>query len=147
MSSPPEEPVDNEPPPPPAEPAPRPAWTRRLAPAILVAGVLLAGSVLFKGMPEEREIELRLDDASTVVQLDVTWTDRSPSEGAADVAPVHGSSWRFAEGTAPKALLTKVRLPDGLYNLEIAVARTRGRDVTSRAITLGDASRITFPVR
>ncbi|KYF59203.1 hypothetical protein BE08_40430 [Sorangium cellulosum] len=146
MSSTPREPLDNEAPPP-AEPAPRPAWTRRLAPAILVAGVLLGGSVLFKGLPEEREIELRLDDASTVVQLDVTWTDRSASEGAADVAPVHGSSWRFAEGTAPKALLTKVRLPDGLYNLEIAVARTRGRDVTSRAITLGDASRITFPVR
>lgn len=147
MSSTPQEPLDNEPPPPPAEPAPRPVWTRRLASAILVAGVLLAGSVLFKGLPEEREIELRLDDASTVVQLDVTWTDRSASDGAADVAPVHGSSWRFAEGTAPKALLTKVRLPDGLYDLEIAVARTRGRDVTSRAITLGDASRITFPVR
>ncbi|WP_437786172.1 hypothetical protein [Sorangium sp. So ce1097] len=147
MSSTPQEPLDDEPPPPPAAPAPRPAWTRRLASAILVAGVLLAGSVLFKGLPEEREIELRLDDASSVVQLDVTWTDRSASDGAADVAPVHGSSWRFAEGTAPKALLTKVRLPDGLYDLEIAVARTRGRDVTSRAITLGDASRITFPVR
>ncbi|MGK3993885.1 hypothetical protein [Sorangium sp. So ce1024] len=145
MSSLPQEP--SEPITPPAEPAPRPAWTRRLAPAILVAGVLLAGSVLFKGMPEEREIELRLDDASTVVQLDMTWTDRSASDGVADVAPVHGSTWRFAEGTAPKALLTKVRLPDGRYDLEIAVARTRGRDVTSRAITLGDASRITFPVR
>ncbi|WP_433936976.1 hypothetical protein AB3662_20190 [Sorangium cellulosum] len=131
----------------PVEPAPRPAWMKRLAPAILVAGALLAGSVLFKGLPEEREIELRLDDAPTVVQLDVTWTDRSSADGAIDVAPVHGSSWRFAEGTAPRAVLTKVRLPDGVYQLEIAVGRTRGRDVTSRAVTLGDSSRITFPVR
>ncbi|XXY49643.1 hypothetical protein WME91_00610 [Sorangium sp. So ce269] len=131
----------------PAEPERRPPWTRRLAPVILFAGALLAGSVLFKGMPEEREIELRLDDAATIVQLDMTWTDPSSGDSAAGDAPIHGSSWHFAAGTAPRAVLTKVRLPDGLYRLEITVDRTSGRDVTSRPVTLGDASRITFPVR
>ncbi|KYF85890.1 hypothetical protein BE17_21570 [Sorangium cellulosum] len=131
----------------PTEPDRRPSWTRRLAPVILVAGALLAGSVLFKGLPQEREVELRLDDAATIVQLDMTWTDPSSGDSATGDAPIHGSSWHFAAGTAPRAVLTKVRLPDGLYRLEIAVDRTSGRDVTSRSVTLGDASRITFPVR
>ncbi|WP_437820556.1 hypothetical protein [Sorangium sp. So ce1078] len=131
----------------PAAPEGRPPWVRRLAPAILVLGALFAGSVLFKGMPEEREVELRLDDAATVVRLDVTWTDPSSDERAGDAAPVIDSSWQFAEGTAPRTVLTKVSLPDGRYHVEIAVGRKRGHDVTSRTVTLGDASRITLFVR
>ncbi|AUX22985.1 hypothetical protein SOCEGT47_035010 [Sorangium cellulosum] len=120
---------------------------RRFAPLILLAGALLAGSTFLKSLPEEREIELRLEDAASVVHLDVTWTDPSSGDGATDATPIHGSSWNFAEGTAPRSVLTRVRLPDGLYNLEIAVDRTRGRDTTRRAVTLGDSTRITFPVR
>ncbi|WP_437987151.1 hypothetical protein [Sorangium sp. So ce117] len=128
----------------PAEPEARPPWLRRLAPAILLLGALVAGSILVKRLPEEREIELRLDDAATVVQLDVTWTDSSSSDRADDTATVIDSSWRFAEGTAPRAVLTKVSLPDGLYQVEIKVGRKGGHDVTSRAITLADESRITL---
>ncbi|WP_437683128.1 hypothetical protein [Sorangium sp. So ce131] len=129
------------------EQAERPPWTRRFAPLLLIAGVLLAGRTLFREVPEERELELRLDEASTIVQLDVTWTDRSSGDGDPAAAPVHGSTWRFAEGTAPRSVFSKVRLPDGRYDLEIAVDRTRGRDTTHRAVTLGDADKITLPVR
>lgn len=128
----------------PAEPQARPPWLRRLAPALLLVGALYAGSTLFKRLPEEREVELRLDDAATVVRLDVTWTDSSSGDRADDAAPVIDSSWRFAEGTAPRAVLTKVSLPDGLYQVEITVGRGGGHDVTSRAITLADESRITL---
>jgi len=72
----------------PAEPEGRPPWLRRLAPAILVLGALVAGSLLFKRLPEEREVELRLDDAATVVQLDVTWTDSSSGDRADETAAV-----------------------------------------------------------
>ncbi len=125
----------------------RPPWVRRLAPAILVLGALFAGSVLFKNLPEEREVELRLDDAATVVRLEVTWTDPSSAQPATDAAPIIDSSWQFAEGTAPRTVLTKVSLPDGLYHVEIAVGRKRGHDVVSRTVTLADTSRITLFVR
>ncbi|WP_437603550.1 hypothetical protein WMF28_18330 [Sorangium sp. So ce590] len=128
----------------PAAPVGRPRWVRRLAPAILVLGALFAGSVLFKNLPEEREVELRLDDAATVVRLDVTWTDPSSGQPATDAAPVIDSSWQFTEGTAPRTVLTKVSLPDGLYHVEIAVGRKRGYDVVSRTVTLADTSRITL---
>ncbi|AUX43096.1 hypothetical protein SOCE26_045370 [Sorangium cellulosum] len=129
------------------EPVERPPWTRRFAPLLLIAGVLLGGRILFSEVPEEREVELRLDEAATVVQLDVTWTDRSSGDGDAAATPVHGSTWRFAEGTAPRSVVSKVRLPDGRYDLEIAVDRSGGRDTTHRAVTLGDADKITLPVR
>ncbi|WP_437321372.1 hypothetical protein [Sorangium sp. So ce385] len=147
MSSTQQEDLDQAPEERPAAPDGRPPWARRLAPVILVAGALFAGSVLFKSMPEEREVELKLDDAATVVGLDVTWTDPSAGQRATEAAPVIDSSWRFAEGTAPRTVLTKVSLPDGLYHVEIAVDRKRGHDVTSRTVTLGDSSRITLFVR
>ncbi|XXX82084.1 hypothetical protein WMF30_25310 [Sorangium sp. So ce134] len=147
MSSTPQEDRDQGPEERPAAPDGRPPWVRRLAPVILVAGALFAGSVLFKSVPEEREIELRLDDAATVVRLDVTWTDPSSGERATEAAPVIDSSWQFAEGTAPRTVLTKVSLPNGLYHVEIAVGRKRGYDVTSRTVTLEDTSRITLFVR
>ncbi|MDC0681988.1 hypothetical protein [Sorangium atrum] len=128
----------------PPEPETRPPWLRRLAPALLLLGALYAGSILFKRLPEEREVELRLDDAATVVRLDVTWTDSSSGDRADDAAPVIDSSWRFAEGTAPRAVFTKVSLPDGLYQVEITVSRKGEHDVTSRAVTLADESRITL---
>ncbi|WP_437593989.1 hypothetical protein [Sorangium sp. So ce1000] len=128
----------------PAEPKSRPPWIRRLAPGILLVGALCVGSILFKNLPEEREVELRLDDAATIVRLDVTWTDSSSGDRAGDAAPVIDSSWQFAEGTAPRAVRTKVSLPDGLYQVEITVGRKSGNDVTSRAVTLADASRITL---
>lgn len=113
---------------------------------LLVAGAVLAGSVVVDRLPKERHIELRLEDAATVRQLDVTWTEPTPGEHD-DVTPIHGGSWRFAEGTAPKSVLTTVRLPDGPYDLHIEVDRTSGRATSRRTVTLGGADRITFPVR
>jgi hypothetical protein len=130
-----------------AAPAERPPWTRRIAPLILVAGALLAVSVLFGRMPKERDIELRLNDAATVRGLDVIWTDARSDRGEAEGTPLQSSSWHFAEGAAPRSVHTKVRLPDGSYNVEIAVDRTHGPDATRRVITLGDTDRIAVPVR
>jgi hypothetical protein len=144
MSSTPQHDLDEAPEERPTEPEARPPWLKRLAPAILVLGALLAGSVLFKNLPKEREVELRLDDAATVVRLDVTWTDSSSGDRLDNAEPVIDSSWQFAEGTAPRAVLTKVSLPDGLYQVQITVGRKEGHDVTSRAVTLAGASRITL---
>jgi hypothetical protein len=139
-----------EPPEPQPEPQPefsppptRPAWTRRLAPLILVGGLLAVGSILLPRLPKEREVEVRLEDAATVVGLDLAWTDATAGDGIS----LQGSSWRFAPGTAPRSLHTTVRLPDGAYALEITVDRTLGRDSTRRTIDLGASERITLPVR
>lgn len=131
--------------------APRPTerapWTRRFAPLLLVAGAVLAGGVLVDRLPKERHVELRLEDAATVRQLDVIWSEPAARQHGGDVTPVHGSTWRFAEGTAPKSVQTTVRLPDGPYDLQIEIDSTRGRATSRRTITLGDADRITLPVR
>ncbi len=119
---------------------------RRLAPLILVAGLLVGGSILLPQLPKEREIELRIDDAATVVGLDVAWTDAS-GRASGEGTSLHGSSWRFAPGTAPRSLVTRVSLPDGSYALEITVDRTLGHGSERRSIDLGDADRITLPIR
>lgn len=121
---------------------------RRLAPFVLLGGILVASAPLISRLPRERQIELRLDDAATVVGLDLAWIDARPSEArGGDDEMLQASSWRFAPGTAPRTLHTTVRLPDGPYGVEITVARTLGSDSTRRSITLGDAEQITLPIR
>lgn len=131
------------PPPQPSCPPARPPWTRRLAPLILIGGLLAAGSIVLPRLPKEREVEVHFEEAATIIGLDLAWTDATPGDGVS----LQGGSWRFAPGTAPRSLRTTVLLPDGAYALEITVDRTLGRDSTRRAIDLGAAERITLPVR
>jgi hypothetical protein len=128
-------------------PAERPPWTRRAAPVILIAGAVLTASVFFGRIPREREVELKLDDAEAVRGVEVTWTDAHSVREGTEGTPLQGSSWHFAEGTAPRSLRTTVRLPDGAYALEIAVDRSIGHDTTRRMVTLGNADRIAVSVR
>lgn len=128
-------------------PSERPRWSRRVAALVLLAGAMLAASVFFGRVPKEREIELKLDDAAAVRGVAVTWTDARSARGGTEGTPLQGSSWHFAEGTAPRSLRTTVRLPDGAYAVEIAVDRAVGHETTRRMVTLGDADRIAVPVR
>jgi len=133
--------------PPPADSSLR-IWMRRVAPFVLIGGLLVATAPLVPRIPKERDVELRLEDATTVIGLDLAWIDAQPgdAQGQGEEA-LQASSWRFAPGAAPRSIHTTVRLPDGAYGVEITVARPQGSDSIRRSITLDDAERITLPIR
>jgi hypothetical protein len=137
----------------PVHDAPEPArahratWMRRLAPFVLVVGCLAATAPLLRHVPRERQLEVRLDNAETVIGLDLAWIEDSKDAPGEDDVALQASSWRFAPGAAPRSVHTTVRLPDGPYGVDITVVRTHGGGSTRRAIMLDDAERIMLPVR
>jgi hypothetical protein len=106
-------------------------------------------------VPREHQVELRLEDSKTIVGVSVDWTDlrdaslsSRTSAGDDNDTRVLGTSWRFETGTAPRSLAMTVRLPNGPYDVDIRVDRTQERvQTTRRSVTLGDADRISLPVR
>jgi hypothetical protein len=96
-------------------------------------------------LPRERHLDLRLDEPSSIVGVHLDWTASSaPVPGD---EPLQGSTWRFAPGSAPRLLPATVRLPDGSYSVEIRIDRVDQTETVRRSITLGEADRITVPVR
>ena len=129
---------------------PRRSLAQRFAPLILVSGVIASAFILIPRLPRERRVELRLEDASTIVGVQVDWlasSRRALAPDAAEADPVQGASWHFSEGAAPPSVIAKVHLPDGPYDLEIVVERIGRTDIVHRAITLGDADQIAIPIR
>jgi len=124
---------------------PRSRW-RRFAPVIVALGAAAALSQLVPHWPHERQIELRLDHPASVTAVEVAWLRNGDA--------VQGGSWRFAQGAAPPSLTTTIRLPNGAYDVDIEVERS-GAEVDEndrrltmrRAITLGDAERISLVLR
>lgn len=123
---------------------------RRLAPLVLLAGAAVAGMFFLPHLPREHQVELRLEDPSSIVAVNVDWS-AAPEQGATSSEragePLQGSSWRFAAGTAPRSLATMVRLPDGAYEMDIRIDRVDRVQSVHRSLTLGGADRITVPVR
>lgn len=126
---------------------PHRTWMRRIAPLLLAVGLVVGVGPLLQRLPQEREIDLRLEDAATVVGLDLAWINADSSEAQGEGDALQASSWRFTPGTAPRSLRTRVRLPNGAYSVEITVSRTVGGGTTRRSITLGEADRVTLPIR
>jgi hypothetical protein len=127
------------------------SFAHRFAPLILVAGVVAAAAIVIPRVPRERQVELRFEDAATIVGVHLDWvasTGRSASAAARpESEALQGTTWRFSAGAAPSFVATTVRLPDGSYDLEILVERVGRTDAVRRSLTLGDADRIAVPVR
>lgn len=117
----------------------------RLARAVALVGALvfvLAGrSLVLPHIPQQHDVELRLEGAADVLGVDVRWSAAGTSE---DIAT---TSLRFPTGGAPSSIRSQVRLPDGDYDVAIAVERATGVDSTRRRITLDDTDRVTIPLR
>ncbi len=129
--------------------APPRSLLHRLAPLMLVGGAVAATVVFVPHLPRERHVEFRLDDSATIVGIDVDWSasDRRASTNSSLDEPLQGASWRFRAGTAPSMIPATIRLPDGAYDVEVLVERTDRTESVHRLITLGDADRITVPIR
>ncbi|MDI1436652.1 hypothetical protein [Polyangium sorediatum] len=116
---------------------------RRLLSLLLLAGGGAAFLSLAPHWPKEHTVDFRLDgEIGTVVGFDVTW-----SRAGAEAGAVSGSSFRFEPGRAPKIVHTTVHLPDGSYALDIRIDRADRSDSIQRTLTLGDAEKITVPLR
>lgn len=115
---------------------------------LLAVGGVLAASIVLPTLPREREIHLRLEEPASITGLEMTWAPAAPSRSASSGAePIAGSSWRFAAGAAPGRVMTTVRLPDGAYDLAIAVRRTDGTRSSQRTVTFDDTDSVTVPIR
>ncbi len=116
----------------------------RLARWIALAGVLgvvlVTKSLVLPKIPEDHEVELKVPSHAEVTGLDLTWI--APETGE----DILTTSLHFASGTAPGSVRTTVHLPDGPYEVAIAVERTSGVDSTRRRITLDSSARVTIPL-
>jgi hypothetical protein len=116
----------------------------RLARLVALLGVvvlvLATKSMVLPLVPSDRDIELRLENPKDVTGLDIRWSAAGGSEEAT-------TTMHFAPGAAPASVLAKVRLPDGSYEVTIAVERASGVDSTRRRVTLDSSGRITIPLR
>ena len=83
---------------------------------------------------------LRVEDATTVTSVEVTWTRDERDE------PLAGSAWRFEAGRAPRRLESTVRLPNGAYEVEVVVARADSTRTIRRQVSLEGGDEITLPV-
>jgi hypothetical protein len=109
---------------------------------VFLVGALAAAAVILPRLPHEHQIEFRVEDAPSVVGIELAW---SREDG--DAEAVRGGSWRFAPGQAPRSLTTSVNLPSGRYAVDVTIERTGGRDELHRVIELGDADHVTVPLR
>jgi hypothetical protein len=140
-SVPPEKP-SNEPPSPPAAPS----RLKRFSPFVLVAGLIASAVYFIPHVPRERQVELRLEDPSAVVGVELSWSAIDNAERN-EGEPLGGTTWRFKAGAAPALLKAPAHLVDGRYALEITLDRAGDRAHVRRLITVGDDARITVPLR
>lgn len=121
---------------------PRPAPQRRKLPRIALVGAGLGLAFLFApAAPQDHPVVLRLDDATTITGVDLTWSR------ADDATPLRGATWRFEPGKAPSQIETNARLPNGSYRLDLSVSRTDGATALQRTLTLDESGALSIPVR
>lgn len=91
---------------------------RKLAPAVLLLGVVVIGTELWSQVPQETDVEYVLGAGhADVVELRVGYL----LEGE----ELHGVSFRYPEG-APRVVRHEVSLPSGRYTVALEVRRRRG---------------------
>ena len=114
---------------------------RWVALAGVVAMVIATKSLVLPHVVEEHEVEVQLDSPGDVLGLDMRWS----APGTTD--DIVTTMLHFPAGTAPPSVRTTVRLPDGAYDVAIAVERVGGVDSSRRRITLDNTGRVTIPLR
>jgi hypothetical protein len=114
---------------------------RLVAFAGVLAVVLAARSLVIPLVPVDHDVEMRLESPQDVVGLDIRWS--APGSGE----DLTTTSLRFPPQQAPSSVQASVHLPEGAYDVTITVERVSRVDSTRRHVTLGDASRVTIPLR
>jgi hypothetical protein len=93
---------------------------RRFAPLFFVAAALGAWAMVDRELPRDREIVFDLGDGAVdVTGLEVSWLRAGKDSDEAYLT----TRWHFARGTAPLRLHARARLPDGAWDVEVAIER------------------------
>jgi hypothetical protein len=88
---------------------------------LLVAAGLGAYAMVDRELPRDRAIVFELGEGATdVTGLEASWTRARKDSDEAYLT----TRWHFARGTAPARLHAQVRLPDGTWDVEVAVERS-----------------------
>ena len=107
---------------------------------MLVAAALLVASLVGPRLPSERDVELTLIDRAEITSVEIAWSAR---QGEAH----RGGRWEFQRGSAPATLPAKVSLPDGVYDVDISVARGDDRRADRREVVLDGSGKIVLSIR
>lgn len=128
------------------EPSAAPPQRRsRLMKLLIVAGAVISLAPLGRLWPREHQIDFRLEDGvADVTRFDVEWTHM---DGDVPSDVVSGSSRSFERGHAPEIVNINVSLPNGSYVLDIRIEHADHTDVFAKRVTIGDADRISIPLR
>ena len=93
---------------------------RVVAPMLLLVGGALAWGNLKPRVPTDHDVVIRFArSARDVTRLEATWVDPAAPE-----QPVTGQTLRFPPGSAPPSISMNVRLPDGRWDLQLAIDRS-----------------------
>jgi hypothetical protein len=88
---------------------------------LLAAAALGAYAMVGRELPRDREVVFDLGDAaSNVTGLEVSWIRANKDSDEAYLT----TRWHFARGSAPSRLNARARLPDGAWEVEVAVERS-----------------------
>lgn len=107
----------------------------------VLALVLATKTIVLPHVPSDHEIEVRLENTKDVTGLEMRWSTVAASEEVAT------TSMRFPAGQAPPSVRATAYLPDGTYEVVIAVERGSNVDSTRRRIALDGSARVMIPVR
>ena len=113
---------------------------------VIVIGLGAALLIIGPQVPFDRHVTLRLEDASTITGIDVTW-ERRPRRATEAAMPLRAITWHFVEGSAPSVLNKVTPLPDGDYNVDVTVERGDRRSTSHRVVVVGRSDNVTIPVR
>jgi hypothetical protein len=112
---------------------------KRAAPFLLVAGAIAAFGTMTQKAPQERPLELRVEDPASLRDLEVAWID--PNGETAQ-----SGRWHYEVGQAPELVKTTLRVPDARYDVVITTARSDGEHVVHRSVTVSDPGSMTLRV-
>lgn len=100
-------------------------WRRRIAPFVLLLGLVAAAKLTFDASPREQPIQLQLGEPLRANLSAIRLTYLKDNEA------VSGSEQRF-DGEAPAVLTSAPTLPPGEYHLDIELADRAGKVTRAR---------------
>ena len=114
-------------------PAVRSRLTRIVPLVLLLTAVATYFGWLSPGASREFVVTLELQGpTSDITQVQTLWT---PADDA-QKQPIAGSTLRYSAGKAPRKIRTKLRAPNGHYEVEIMITKTAGTHTVRRNLAL-----------
>jgi hypothetical protein len=108
---------------------------RWLRVAMMIAAVGIA-LVLARGWPKERTVRYVLGDrARGIDALEARWAPEGQEDNADELRTV---SFRFGADQAPRVVTQAIRLPDGIYDVEIILVSAGRRTLFRRRVPVGE---------